>query len=262
MPGLKYLLNIRPYWSRQHGAYITMIISWLIGVLLSKSFTWIQPVILIFLLSSLNLAELLIESFIRKSSLHQRKKFWLSFYFVISIGLSFVLYFYLKSISYFLPAFLLFGLIFIILALKRKHKTVVAEWITFAIFSFAGILAFNPTGPQNFQTVLIIGSLMSVYFGQSIFLVKSRLKSLPSVAALLYSVLILILVFLFLGFDQFTFLFGILLMIKSMHPLIFGNWYGALKIKWVGMLELGYHVVFLLLLLYSSEYLLKYHESL
>ncbi len=255
---LKKSSNIIPYWSKQHGAYITLIVSWLIAVLLSDEFSWIQPVILLFLLSSLNLTELVIEAINRKTPLPSRKKIWLIIYSSLSIALALLLLYFLEALSYVLPVVSAFALVFIFLAIRKQQKSILAEWITFAMFSIAALLAFNPLKEPSVKILFALSLLMSVYFGQSIFLVKTRLKRLPNYSAFVYSVLVLAGLFLLFGIDLFTMGLAVLLIAKSLQTLVWPDWYNRLKIKWVGMLEMTYHLVFLILLLIFSASVLRY----
>ena len=71
-----------PYWSKQHGAYITLISAWFIACIIT-GFGELQLVAVAFLSSGLNLVELLSEKFYRKSVMTFRKKFWLTTYMLI-----------------------------------------------------------------------------------------------------------------------------------------------------------------------------------
>lgn len=259
---LKNLNYIKPYWSKQHGAYITLIVSWFIAVSLSHTISWLQVAVLVFLLSALNFTELIIEAIGRKTRLPERKKFWLIIYSVISVVLLTLLAFELKTLLLLFPAFLVFSLLFVFLALKKAQKSVVAEWLTFGIFSYAGMLAYNAGEFPPPGVLIVVGLLMSSYFGLSIFLVKARLNRLPNYSAMLYSLVVIIILFSFLKIDMFTISLSALFILKSMQLLTWNNWYSKLKIKWIGMLELGYHVVFYLLLVLFSELVLGYHEKL
>jgi hypothetical protein len=75
---------LSPYWSRQHGAYITLISAWFITCIIT-GFSELQLVAVAFLLSGLNLVELLSEKFYRKSIMPARKIFWLSAYLFITV---------------------------------------------------------------------------------------------------------------------------------------------------------------------------------
>ncbi len=257
---LKFSNYLRPYWSRQHGAYLTMIVSWLIAVMLSHYYSWMQLIILIFILSALNFMELSIEGISRKTSLPSRKKLWLAIYSLISFSLAVLLLLKLNSILYVLPVLLVFSLVFIVLTLQKKQKSALAEWLSFATFSLAGLLAFNPKQDPQAGEYLVLGIIMSAYFGLSIFLVKARLLKLPLYSPLLYTAIVIIVLILWLRLDAFTFMLSALLIVKALQPLVLNSWYGKLKIKWIGLIEMAYHLVFLLLLLYFSATVLSYPE--
>src|SRR5436189_2743487 len=78
--------HIKPYWSKQHGAYITLFTSWLIAIIASGRFLPLQIIILLFILSGLNFSELFSEKFRRKSPLPSKKSFWFLIYALISIS--------------------------------------------------------------------------------------------------------------------------------------------------------------------------------
>jgi len=255
----KVSFYLPPYWSRQHGAYITLMISWLIAVLLSDGFHWLQPLILLFSLSALNLAELTVESIGRKTRLPDRKRFWLISYLIISVFSSIILILHLESLMYLLPVFIIFGILFIWLSSIKKQKSVLAEWITFAFLALAGLLALNPGIMPDIGVLVVMSLLMAAYFGQSIFLVKSRLKKMAPDYILIYSLPVIILTLFLVGLDWFTCLFSILLLAKALQAVIFSGWYNKLKIKWVGMLELGFHLIFVLILYVFSNLVLSYH---
>jgi len=236
-------------------------ISWLIAVLLSDSFHWLQPLILLFSLSALNLAELSVEAIGRKTRLPDRKRFWLISYLLITVFLSVVLLSHLASLVYLLPVFLIFGIIFIWLSLKKKQKSVLAEWITFAFLALAGLLALNPGAMPEMGVLVVMSLLMAAYFGQSIFLVKSRLNKIDPEFILVYSLPVVILTLFLVGLDWFTCLFSFLLLAKALQAVVFTSWYNKLKIKWVGMLELGFHIIFVIILVGFSNLVLSYHTK-
>ena len=144
-----------------------MLVSWLIAVLLSDEFSWIQPIILIFLLTSLNAIELIIDAFSRKSKIPKPKKFWLYIYSVLTTLILILLLIRLKVLVYLFPVFFIFAFIFFYLALRKEQKSIIAEWITFAMFSLAGLLAYNPGQMPSYGVLISLSLIMSAYFGQS-----------------------------------------------------------------------------------------------
>lgn len=236
------------YWSKQHGAYITLIICWMIGLFLSPAYSLLQPVVLIFLLSGFNLIELVLEKYKRKTPLPHGRKIWLLIYTFITILFGFFTLLKVPLLRYLLPVFVCSGLIFILLALKRKQKSVFAEWLTFAVFSLFGILAYSPGKIPDLSWILRLTLLMSLYFGLSIFLVKFWLGKLMSYGGLIYVISAVLFMFFFYSESRIIYAVGILLFLKSLIPIVAGPWYKNLPIKRIGMLEAMFHLIFLLIL--------------
>ncbi len=236
------------YWSKQHGAYITLIICWMIGLFLSPAYSLLQPVVLIFLLSGFNLIELVLEKYKRKTPLPHGRKIWLLIYTFITILFGFFTLLKVPLLRYLLPVFVCSGLIFILLALKRKQKSVFAEWLTFAVFSLSGILAYSPGKIPDLSWILRLTLLMSLYFGLSIFLVKFWLGKLMSYGGLIYVISAVLFMFFFYSESRIIYAVGILMFLKSLIPIVAGPWYKNLPIKRIGMLEAMFHLIFLLIL--------------
>jgi hypothetical protein len=251
-----FLETPKPYWSKQHGAYLTLITCWLIAVLLSRHFfenIFFQVSVLVLLLSGLNLGELLIEKLNRKSPLPRQKRGWLIIYSFLTLGSAVIVFAANPTWRFLLPLLTAGGTIFILLSLKRKQKSVVAEWITFALFSLAGLLAYKPSVPLNLEVIANLAFLMAVYFGLSIFTVKARLGKIPAYAALIYAVAAAILLIIYYGLTSLAISICLLLLLKALPVAVLSEWYGRLKIKYVGMMEMGFHLVFvfILFMLYS-----------
>lgn len=236
------------YWSKQHGAYITLIICWMIGLFLSPAYSLLQPVVFIFLLSGFNLIELVLEKYKRKTPLPHGRKIWLLIYTFITILFGFFTLLKVPLLRYLLPVFVCSGLIFILLALKRKQKSVFAEWLTFAVFSLSGILAYSPGKIPDLSWILRLTLLMSLYFGLSIFLVKFWLGKLMSYGGLIYVISAVLFMFFFYSESRIIYAVGILMFLKSLIPIVAGPWYKNLPIKRIGMLEAMFHLIFLLIL--------------
>ncbi|MBK7850475.1 MAG: YwiC-like family protein [Bacteroidetes bacterium] len=246
------------YWSKQHGAYITLIICWMIGVFLSPNFSWLQPVVLVFLLSGFNLVELILEKYKRKTPLPQGRKIWLFIYSIITLLFGLFTLIKVPLLRYLLPVFICSGVIFILLALKRKQKSVFAEWLTFSVFSLSGLLAFSPGEVPELSWIIHITLIMSLYFGLSIFLVKFWLGKLMSYGGLIYVMSAILFMFFFYGESRIVYGVGALMLLKCMIPIVAGPWYKNLPIKRIGMLEAIFHLIFLIILVlnfpHTSEF--------
>lgn len=230
----------------------------MIGVFLSPEFSWLQAVALVFLLSGFNLVELILEKFKRKTPLPRGRVIWLYIYSIITLLFGFYTLIKVPLLRYLLPVFVCSGLIFILLALKRKQKSVFAEWLTFAVFSLSGLLAFSPGEVPELSWIMHITLIMSLYFGLSIFLVKFWLGKLMSYGGLIYVMSAVLFMFFFYGERQIVYEVGALMLLKSLIPIIAGQLYRNLPIKRIGMLEAMFHLVFLIILVLnfpnSSEF--------
>ncbi|HRH65108.1 MAG TPA: YwiC-like family protein [Bacteroidia bacterium] len=242
------------FWSKQHGAYITLLFCWLICVCLSADFHREQAFVLFFLLSGLNLVELIVESYRRKSPFPVNKRIWFGIYLFLTLFFGIVVLLTVPLFLQIMPVFVCAGIVFILLALKRKQKSLLAEWITFAVFALAGCLAYFPESMPDVKIIISLTGMMAIYFGLSIFIVKSWLSRLPEYAGLIYVMLALVIMFFFYNSRGLLFSVGFLMLLKATVPPAFKNWFHQLAIKKIGMMEAVYHLVFLILLiLFKSE---------
>lgn len=235
----------KPYWSKQHGAYITLITSWIVAVIAGNRFTWLQAIILIFILCGLNFSELIAEKFKRATPLPGYKSLWLRIYAVLIIVSGVVIIFYHPNILYYLPVFGAGLVLFTILSYRRMQKSIISEWIIFAMFAIAGLVAYLPAITADKKIMLELWSLMSVYFGVTIFTVKARLKKTGVYAALIYAVLSSILLISLFGTGSIVILTSTLTILKSLQVIIFRSAYARLQLKTIGIIESLFHIVFI-----------------
>jgi hypothetical protein len=241
----------KPYWSGQHGAYLTLIVCWLIAFLLSQPFGTALPLqlaVLVLLLSGFHFSELLIELLNRKTPLPKWKLTWLGIYATLTLATGSLVYLNYPLNNIF-PVFIIGGVIFILLSYAKMQKGIIAEWFTFAFFSFAGLLAFRPYTLDGFQHAGELGVIMSFYFGFSVFTVKARLHKISHISPLFYALFATAVLY-YLNRDILSICVGLLLFLKAFPPAFANEWYSHLKIKMVGMMELITHLVFVLMLFF------------
>lgn len=240
---------VRPVWSKQHGAYITVITSWLISVLLSRQLSLLHLPILIFLLSGLNAEELISDTLKRKTPQVLRKKVWMSIYSVICIVCGVTLFPLIDSFIVIGPFLLLAAIILTFLTLLKHNKGIWIELLTMGAFSLGGLLAFNPDQPFNFSPSFLLWAVEASFFGLSVILVKIRLKRLEKttipVAALLYVLTLLSLT----GFNLLFFLLSLLMLVRLVPVYLFAEKYIKLKVKSVGLIETGFQIALIIILL-------------
>ncbi len=242
---------VRPVWSKQHGAYITLISSWLIGTLLSQSFTIHHIVVLLLLLSGFNGTELFVDSMKRRSPQSQRRWLWMGVYGVAAISMAYVIWQSSPLFQTMLPVLAAGGLFFIFLSIKRLHKTIPAELITFMFFSAAGLLAYNPAHMPDTGFIVNLWILISAYFCLSVFHVKYRIKEITAKLLVGYILIAVAIILFTAGFSVATLLVSTLIVFKTVPLLAAPKAYRALKIKHIGYLEMVMQGVLVLIVVLS-----------
>ena len=241
-----------PVWTKQHGAYVMLIASWIIAVLLGQNVSSVHFVILVFLLAGLNATDLSATLWKRKSKPSDREKLWLGIYSALSVVLMIYLLKETETLRYILPVCLLGGLIFIILAKLRLQKSIPAEWLIFSLITLSGLSAYHPNDAINFSFISGLWLMLSLYFGFSIFIVKFRIGEVTAKQILLY---LFASGAIFTGcFDGYLvpyFIFG-LMVLKSVIVLFRTEWFILLKLKYIGMLETFYTLMMIVFFTFSN----------
>jgi len=242
----------RPWWSRQHGAYITLITAWLASAIASNHFHWLQVPILVMLLSGFNFSELAAESFKRKTPLPDNKKFWMLVYLAFLIATGSVTLWFHPFLKFFVPVFGVGLVLFTLLSLRRMQKTTFFEMIIFALFSLAGLMAYLPSNTLESPTMTRLFLYLWLYFCVSVFTVKVRLKKLPAYASFFYGVISIILLLLF-GRGTIAIIISVLIGVKAFPIALYPEKYDDLKIQTVGIMESFSHLAFILIIAVYSE---------
>lgn len=243
---------ITPVWSKQHGAYVTLITGWLIGTLLSQTLSIYHIAVLLLLLSGFNGTELLIDSMKRRSPQSQRRSVWMGIYGIAAIALAYVMWLNSPFFQSMLPVFAAGGVLFMFLSIKRLHKTIPAELLTFMLFSAAGLLAFNPQHPPDTGFIFNLWIILTAYFCLSVFHVKYRIKEITAKPLVGYMIIAIAIVLIADGFSIASLLVSTLIVFKTVPLLVSPEAYRSLQIKHIGYLEMvmqGMLVVILLLAL-------------
>jgi hypothetical protein len=236
-----------PVWSRQHGAYISLITSWLAGMLLSESMMWLNGVVLIFLLSGLNFGELAQDYLKKRFSVNLRKKIWIMVYGFLTLSACFYLLQNSVSFNFIFPVLISLGCVYVYLSLKREHKQIWSELLAFAAITLGGMLAYEPYSIPGMEFLKLWVFLFS-YFGTSVFLVKARFDKV-AFKEIIYYVLIIILLNTAIGNITKAWT-GIMALIfaKLLLLVLPGDFYKKLRITTIGFLELGYCLLLIALL--------------
>jgi hypothetical protein len=235
----------KPVWSRQHGAYITLITSWLTGTLLSEHIYAIHFVILLMLLSGFNFTEFMQDRFLRNSPPSQRKKFWTWFYFTLAVLSGVCVIINVTEFKFILPFFIAAGLIFLLLTKLRLHKNIFSEFLTFAVLSLGGLIAFNPHYQTQIIFMLRLWVLMFFYFSSTIFLVKIRFNRIKITEVIIYLLVSSAVLFYVWGNTLIVWLAAGLITLRIIPLVFIQDWFKTLRITTIGFIETGFQILFL-----------------
>lgn len=238
----------KPIWSKQHGAYIILSISWLISTIKDGHLEYIHWIVLLFLLSGLNAADLLAVLWKRIAQSSYREKLWLGIYSGLSVLTGIYLLLETQSAANVFIISLLGGIIYTVLSKFRMQKSIVAEWIVFSILVLAGTLAYRPFEVSDFSAIYPTWILLSFYFGVSIFGVKYRIKEIDEKPIVIYLLISAVLLFFLVRPVSLLLLIYALMILKSI-PIIFKHdWYRKMKLQHIGFMETSF-TVFLVMFL-------------
>lgn len=234
--------KLRFYWSKQHGAYLTLISSWLIAGILN-GFD-IQHIILIFfLLSGLNSVELFSEKLNRKSPLQFYKNIWLKLYAGITITLGILLLCISPSFRILSPTLLATGSIYVWLTKGRMQKKIISEWIIFSIISYS---AFITSSIFSIKVILPSIITMSLFFGLSVFTVKERLHKIHFSLTIIYALFATTIIYLLFQTSIFTLTITLLILFRLAPNWVSPTNYNKLNIRTIGIIESLFQLFFIL----------------
>ena len=183
----------------------------------------------------------------------KRKKLWFFIYAVVMILSGIYLLFSVPALIYILPFLIVAGAVFILLTKLRKHKNITTEFLTFAAISVSGLIAFDPTDKPHLSAIFPVWLLMYLYFSSSIFIVKIRFGRVDYKEVILYLLVSSAILLLVLHPVQVVWL-TIALMFIRLSPLLFiQSWFSKLKIKVIGFSELGFQILFVVIIVTSLK---------
>jgi hypothetical protein len=227
------------YWSRQHGAYISLITAWVISGI-QTGFTGLQLVALILLLSGLNFVELLSERFFRKSPLRASKVFWLYLYGLLAAIAGTILLFRSAIFPSIVFALLAGATAYLLLYRSRLHKHAVSEWIIFLLLAIA---AFSGAGNAGVREIIPVAGVLALFFGSSIFTVKARFEKMEAWPAPVYSAIASTLILFYFSFNTFSIFITCLLLAKVLWGWFLPEKFHKTPIRVLGMIEGAFQVL-------------------
>lgn len=223
------------FWSRQHGAYITVIIGWLYAILRGGDFNWIHPVLLIWVLAGLHVTEL--GSMWVKSGKVKFKPYFPIFWIYLILtaaGLATVLLILPEPE---LPVFflLVLGMVTALLFASRLQKTLPAEWLIFSAFTLIPFLGSPWMLNRHYSQLFIEWLPVGLYFCMTPVLLKIRIREIKRWGIIPY-VLIAGGFLVYLGTIPAILMAGLIL-VKGILVFLFIEKYVRLKIPTIGWIE-------------------------
>lgn len=237
---------LKPVWSRQHGAYIALLTSWLIATIVSRDITVLHGVVLITILSGFNGIEILQEFLKRRTTLPPRKRLWAGLYGVTGGAGSLYLLHVSPKALWIMPILALAGVIFVWLSVRRRHKNVPAEWLAFSNLVLAGLLAHEPSRSPNGE-MMEWWLVLSSYFGVSIFVVKVRFDRVSGFEILSYGLMTMVAILFTVTWRAGIPFLLVLIAARLLSVLVASEWYRQRSIRFIGFMELGYCLVLVLI---------------
>jgi len=242
-----------PVWSRQHGAYITLITSWLAGTLLSENIYPIHFVILVMLLAGFNFTEFTQDWFLRNSPPSPQKRFWTWMYFALAATSGICVIINVTEFKFILPFIEIAALIFLLLTKLKLHKSILLEFLMFAVISLAGLISYNPHNNTTFSNLFPLWLLMFLYFSSTIFLVKIRFERVSVIAVITYLIISTLILFFIRGNELIVWLTASLMLLRLLPVIAAQQWFKNLKITKIGFIELGFQMLFLICILIALK---------
>lgn len=230
-----------PVWSRQHGAYLSLMTSWLIATGISVNLSAWHVIGLIFLLSGINFGDILQEWLKKKfRKLATEKMLWMTIYGILAVASGWFLYQFTMTFRVIMPLVALAGILYLAFSVNRQHKSFFAELLVFSCFALSGLIAIDPLEKLQYEKVGELWLLMTVYFGATVLSVKARVGKVAWSELITYLIFTGLIIYWILGLHLIALAIGALVWIKVL-PIGFAlEWYQSLPIKAIGFAETGF----------------------
>lgn len=245
----------RPTISPEHGVYVMLVVSFLLGAALALDWTWTTTLAFICAFCGFQAEHPLIVQLKQRRSLKPRLLIWGGVYSGIAIVIALYLYWlqgnFLSPLLWIYLGAIAALLIDAISVFHREQKSVFNELVTFGAVCLSAPLAYVVTTGSLSSAVLGLWLLNSLFFSSAIFTVKFRKhKQHPITPSLVYHAIATLLI---AGLWAIGWLMPLTTMAFSVALLKLGiilwqkNWYCTTKIQFVAMLETGMALLFLLI---------------
>jgi len=243
LKGAKWAALLKPVWSKQHGAYISLITFWIIAVIISGGPEIFHLAALVLLLAGFNATELTINSIKRKSPVPLKHKLWLGLYPAIALLAGAIVGSRQQWLIYAIPIFAAAGVVMLLLTLKRNHKGASVEIATFALLSAAAFLSVIPGGQVFTPVALFAWGLLLAYSGMTVYFVKFTLKKTGPLPAILFFLISGAVLLHLCMLPALTLAVLVLMLVKLVAIVFLPGKMRQVKVQQLGLLETGFQLL-------------------
>lgn len=231
----------RPMLSPEHGVYVVLLVSFLIGAAAAQTWTIATTLALACAFCGFQAEHPLITQIKQRRSLKPRFLIWGGLYGFVSGAIALYLYLQHPLLLWIYAGAIAALVVDAVSVLQREQKSVFNELITFAAVCLSTPLAYAATTGTLSVSVMGLWALNTLYFSSTIFNIKLRkAKTSSIIPAALYHAIATAIVFALYWFSWLSpvaaLAFGLAL-IKFGIVALNQQWYRTTKIQYVAMLE-------------------------
>ncbi|MBW4640725.1 MAG: YwiC-like family protein [Gloeocapsa sp. UFS-A4-WI-NPMV-4B04] len=245
----------RPTFSPEHGVYVVLLVSFLIGAAAAQNWTLETTLALVCAFCGFQAEHPLVLQIKQRRSLKPRFLIWGGVYAVISGAIALYLYLNHPVVLWIYAGAIAALIIDAFSVLYREQKSVANELITFAAVCLSTQFAYAATTNTISLNVMGLWALNTLFFSSAIFTVKLRKPKTSSlIPAVVYHVIATIIIFALYWFNLLSpvtaLAFGIALLKFGIIALN-QEWYCNVEIQSVAMLETSTALTFLIIVALS-----------
>ncbi|MCX7592777.1 MAG: YwiC-like family protein [Fischerella sp.] len=231
----------RPTFSPEHGVYVVLLVSFLIGAAAAQAWTLSTTLAFLCAFCGFQAEHPLVMQIKQRRTLKPRLLFWGGLYAVISGGIAIWLYLSYPVVLWIYAAALAALIIDTFSVVQREQKSVFNELITFAAVCLSTPFAYAVTTGVISSSVMGLWVLNTLFFASAIFTVKLRKpKTISVIPGIIYHAVATLIVFFlhWLGWLSTAAVFGFgLALMKFGIVTLNQEWYRTAKIQVAAILE-------------------------
>jgi YwiC-like protein len=245
----------KPTFSPEHGVYVVLIISFLMGAELASRWHWETTIAFLTAFSAFQAEHPLTLQIKQRLSLKPRFLFWGVVYGLVALAGGMYLAFLFPPLLAIYGVAILTFMVDAIAVYHKKQKAIWNEFLTFASVCLVTPFAYGATNGDFIPEVWGLWVLNTLFFASAIFTVKLRKPKTSSfLPAFVYhgvAISIIAIVWYFGLLPSFSVLAFTIVLLKLLIIVIFADWYKTTKIQNVAILETLSAIAFLVCLTFA-----------